>query len=53
MEKAREFQKNMGSRKMVQMNPFAGKYRDADIENGPVDTAGEGGWEKLGDSTDL
>ena len=43
----------MGSRKKVKMNPFAGQYRDADIENGLMDTAGEGGWEKLGDSIDL
>ena len=35
----------MESRKMVLMNLFAGKiwrYRDADIENGLVDTVGEG-----------
>ena len=29
----------MKSRKMVQMSLFAGRDRDADIENGHVDTA--------------
>ena len=32
----------MESRKMVLMNHFQGWNRDADIENGLVDTAGEG-----------
>ena len=32
----------MESRKMVLMNLFAGKNRDTDIENGLVNTAGEG-----------
>ena len=39
--------------KMVEINPFAGQYRDADVESGLVDIAGKGGWGKLGDSTDL
>ena len=32
----------MESRKMVLMNLFSGRNRDADIENRLVDTAGEG-----------
>ena len=35
---------------MVQMNIFAGRNRDADVENGHVDTwEGRGGWDELGD----
>ena len=41
----------MASRKMVQMNLFAGRSRDAEVENKLLDKPRERGWNELS-STD-
>lgn len=39
---------------MLQMNLLAGQDRDADVENGQVDTGGgKGDWDELGEGIDV